>query len=297
MENIEKNIINPYGFIYITTNLINGKRYIGRCCMQTTRPNTWKNYLGSGVILKKAIKKYGKQNFVRTIISFAYNDNELNEQEYFLIKFFNATIDDNYYNISETYYYNFWKYASDKDKQSMKENLSKNSYWKTMSEEDIKKKKEIYRQKFLGERNPFFNKHHTQETKNQISIKNKGKTSGENNVSYWKGKFKEEHNRYGKTVSGESRLKMSKSAKDRVKRLGPPNCIPIQICFQNTIFKFDSIKSCYDFCKNKNIIPNTYKKKEPYPMMSLCSFKKKIAKKENFPLFQYFIDGEIQRGN
>lgn len=43
--------------IYITTNLINGKIYIG----QSIHSN--KNYLGSGVKLKKAIDKYGTENF------------------------------------------------------------------------------------------------------------------------------------------------------------------------------------------------------------------------------------------
>ena len=64
---MENTIRNPYGFVYITTNLINGKRYIGRCKFDTTRPNAWKTYLGSGVALKLAVKKYGRQNFKKVI--------------------------------------------------------------------------------------------------------------------------------------------------------------------------------------------------------------------------------------
>lgn len=43
------------GFIYKTTNTINGKSYIGLC----SSAKRFENYLGSGVLLKQAIKKYG----------------------------------------------------------------------------------------------------------------------------------------------------------------------------------------------------------------------------------------------
>jgi hypothetical protein len=48
--------------IYKTTNLINGKIYIG----QDSNDN--KNYLGSGLKLKRAIKKYSKENFIKEVI-------------------------------------------------------------------------------------------------------------------------------------------------------------------------------------------------------------------------------------
>lgn len=50
-----------YGFIYITTNHINGKQYIGQ--RKYDKKEKWKNYLGSGIILTRAIEKYGKENF------------------------------------------------------------------------------------------------------------------------------------------------------------------------------------------------------------------------------------------
>ena len=45
--------------IYKTTNLLDGKYYVG--CHQTKNPND--GYLGSGKHLKRAIKKYGFDNF------------------------------------------------------------------------------------------------------------------------------------------------------------------------------------------------------------------------------------------
>jgi len=88
-------IFEPYGFIYITTNMINGKRYIG----QRKFSNSWQRYLGSGSSLKSAIKKYGRENFKREIVDFAYNKEELNLKEILLIKELDAVGSENYYNI------------------------------------------------------------------------------------------------------------------------------------------------------------------------------------------------------
>ena len=71
--------------IYKTTNIINGKIYIG----QDSKNN--KNYLGGGILIKKALLKYGKENFIKEIIEYCNNKNELNEREIYWIEFFNAT--------------------------------------------------------------------------------------------------------------------------------------------------------------------------------------------------------------
>lgn len=71
-----------YNFIYLTTNLLNKKQYIG----QHRTDNLKDCYLGSGKLLKRAIKKYGRKNFKLEIMQFCNTQEELNflEQQYII---------------------------------------------------------------------------------------------------------------------------------------------------------------------------------------------------------------------
>lgn len=66
-----------YFTIYKTTNLINNKIYIG---LHTT-DNINDGYLGSGIFLKKAIKKYGKDNFIKEILYMFDNKSDMIQKE------------------------------------------------------------------------------------------------------------------------------------------------------------------------------------------------------------------------
>jgi predicted DNA-binding protein YlxM (UPF0122 family) len=81
--------------IYLTTNKINGKKYIGRELYNNP------NYLGSGKNFIKAVKKYGKENFVKEIIEKCYNEKHLNERERYWISYYNASNSKQFYNITE----------------------------------------------------------------------------------------------------------------------------------------------------------------------------------------------------
>jgi group I intron endonuclease len=65
--------------IYKTTNLINGNFYIG----QDSKNNP--EYLGSGLLLNKALKKYGRDNFLKEIIEQCNSKEQLNLREIFWI--------------------------------------------------------------------------------------------------------------------------------------------------------------------------------------------------------------------
>jgi len=82
-------------YIYLTTNLINNKKYIGQHTGTLTD-----SYLGSGVILVKAIEKYGKENFKKEVLEICSKE-ELDEKEKYWIKYYNALEDNNFYNQTE----------------------------------------------------------------------------------------------------------------------------------------------------------------------------------------------------
>jgi group I intron endonuclease len=76
-------IVGPQGnamIIYKTVNVLNGKFYVGKD--ERNKPD----YYGSGINLNRAIKKYGKENFIKETIEVCSTREELIEREIYWIK-------------------------------------------------------------------------------------------------------------------------------------------------------------------------------------------------------------------
>ena len=86
-------------YVYEITNLINGKKYIGkRSCNCDIEKD---KYMGSGNAISKAIDKYGVCNFKKEIICICDNEERAYQEERKWIAINNANNDRKYYNISE----------------------------------------------------------------------------------------------------------------------------------------------------------------------------------------------------
>lgn len=81
-----------FGFVYLISNIINGRKYIGRKYFWSYRTppgkkrrvkqeSDWKKYYGSCPELKEDVKKYGKENFSREILSLHKTKGKTNYEE------------------------------------------------------------------------------------------------------------------------------------------------------------------------------------------------------------------------
>lgn len=89
----DKYSMKRIGIIYLITNLVNGKVYVGRCLKDLD------TYLGGGIYIKAAVRKYGKENFSRIVIE-RCEENLLNEREKFWIAKFDSQNHEKGYNLS-----------------------------------------------------------------------------------------------------------------------------------------------------------------------------------------------------
>ncbi len=214
------NEMKQYNYIYLITNQVNNKIYVGK----HHTDNLDDGYMGSGKLIKKAIQKYGIENFTKEYLAFCDTEEKLNWLEKFYIKKYKAR--EAGYNLTDggdgTIGY--------KHTQENKIKISEAGKGRIKSEVECKKLSESKR----GEKNPMFgtngfwvNKHLPDETKQKISNTLKGNIPWN---KYEKGcysddtiqKMRESHK--GKTpwnkglkgsISDETRKKMSESAKNR----------------------------------------------------------------------------------
>lgn len=84
-----------YGYIYLTTNLINNKKYIGQHKSSTFDLN----YIGSGKVLKQAIVKDGFENFKCELLCECFSEEELNIKEAYYISKYDAVNSSDFYNL------------------------------------------------------------------------------------------------------------------------------------------------------------------------------------------------------
>jgi group I intron endonuclease len=171
--------------IYKTTNLINDKIYVG----QDTHDNP--KYLGSGKLIQRSIKKYGKENFVKEILEYCDTKEQLCEREIYWIAKFKSTDRNIGYNITPG---GEWgdTFTNNPNKEEIRKKMGEKSKGRKQSEETKEKRRKkmsgknnpMFGRKWtkeeiqylsdikIGENNPMFGKKQSNETKEKISEKN-----------------------------------------------------------------------------------------------------------------------------
>jgi len=203
--------------IYKTTNLVNGKFYIGKHYNDIND-----NYLGSGIKLNNDIKKYGKENFKREILE--YCTLGVDQREIYWIETLNARNPDIGYNINmggcgvgngknNPMFGKHWNHSDETKKK-----LSESHKGIKRSNETLIKMSMIQKGKILSI-----------ETKRKISIGNKNKIVSDETkrkISQAKIgiKFSNEHKRKlsdarkNRIITDETRKKLSEAGKRRYKK-------------------------------------------------------------------------------
>jgi len=209
--------------IYEIKNTINGKIYIGK---DTTNRIS---YYGSGVLIRRAIEKYGKNNFTKKIIDTADNNEELSKKEIYWIGEYRKN----------HILYNITKggdggntLSSHPNIDKIKEKISNSSYTKgkTYEESYGEEKSKIYKDKL----------------KLKLHMSLNSEKSKQNQKKYWINYWKKYQEKcyYVKDKLGYSDIEdvsedlilLSKSVKSK-----------------NNIMNFGNIKGFYDFFNDERV--------------------------------------------
>lgn len=179
-----------YNYVYLITNNINGKIYVGK----HSTDNLNDCYMGSGKLLKLAYNKHGIENFTKKILAFADTEEKLNWFERFYIKKYHCKDKSIGYNLTD---------GGDGV-------LGLTPWNKGVSQSEETKKKISAARKGVP---TWTGLHHSEETKKKISETKKG-------TSPWnKGKIGVQNAwNKGKPMTEEQKLKISNTLKNKLKK-------------------------------------------------------------------------------
>ena len=157
-------------YVYVIVNKINLKLYFGS--------HSWEgegldpSYLGSGKIIKQAVKKYGRDNFIIQPIKFYPTVEECRKAEEELLRKYDIA--------NNQYCYNIKNSAIGWDKglkrsEEFRRKISESKKGCKLSDEHRKK----IAQAMTGENNPMYNKNFSEEHRKNLSQAHKGKPVSE----------------------------------------------------------------------------------------------------------------------
>ena len=133
-------VMDYSGFIYLWTNEIDGKKYLG-----SHLGTLDDGYIGSGERFLRAVNKYGIENFSREIIEYVKDEKNIRKREQYYLDFYKVALDENFYNISQSACGGkIWQYF---DEEKRKEIICRISESNTGSWEDRFGEKEADRRK------------------------------------------------------------------------------------------------------------------------------------------------------
>lgn len=209
--------------IYRITNLINGKTYIGQHKYKDT---PYDSYMGSGILIKAAIKKYGIDNFIKDIIVAGIEDKEtISKLEIKYIAYERSNNGNGCYNLAAggegCGELNKGKHHLEETKQKMSEahknkphseewnrKVAKANKGKHRSEETRKKLSESHKNHLVSE-----------ETRKKMSKRMRGNQYNKRKLHSEEHKKRISEKMKGHNVSEETRKKLSNSLKGKLKGL------------------------------------------------------------------------------
>lgn len=203
--NSKKNF--SFSCIYLWTNLINGKHYVGQASNFYNRMSSYKK-LRTNKYLKNAFEKYGIENFDISILEKLPNNKDiLTEREQYWLDYYKSYNRENGYNICVFADTTLGFKKSEEEKQKLSD--YKKEYYKNPKN----------REKVSGENNGMYGKKHSKEWKMEHSEFLKEKWKDEEYRKFWSDKMSGENNYfYGKHLFGELNGMYSKKHSEATKK-------------------------------------------------------------------------------
>lgn len=174
MKLYEINNKKEYDFscIYLWTNLVNGKKYVGQTTCFYRRMKSYRCTYPNAY-MEHAVKKHGLDNFDITILERDVPLDKLDEREQYWLDYYQSYDVDKGYNIckiaSTTKGVTHTKEWCQKHSDCMKEKWKDAEYRSFWHNKMFGENNYFYGKHFSGELNPMYGKHHSQTTKDKMS--------------------------------------------------------------------------------------------------------------------------------